>query len=634
LCDEIVLDAFSETEVAEFLASCDGNLSTDEAFIHALHDRSDGVPLFVASIVRQILAARLHDADQDVLALVRSTVPENLAGIVEHHVSQLDEGRRQLLCAAAVHGMTFRVDVVAEALDRDAVSIEPICEALAREQLWLTVSRPRDGRDSPLWQYAFSHGLFRQVLYDYIPPLTRARLHRQLGAALERGRERGVQVAPAELAMHFESGGDATRAVHYLTEAAEAALKGLSPAECMSLTGRGLALLAQVKADPDRDDAEIALQTLRGLAAIQVAGFGDETRDAFARAFTLLGGRTGHVMRGRVMNGLATVLCLRAEYAEALEIGAQAKTYLAGSDDPLLRLTAVTIDGQVNMLQGRPAIARQRLEEELPWLGAMDAESLTGLALAPQVTLPAMLGLQLLHLGLVEQGRTQLLEARGRAGRLGQPMAQMVAAWYEALFELRLGNVERVAALAAELRVLAEEFALASGRTAWRWFHGWAMARTGSPLEGFRWIREAHEENLRLGMLAGASENLGYAAEALLHAGDLIGAQAQIDEAMAVVDRYGERIYLPQLLLTEAAIARAGHRPAVADETIRRAIAESRAQGGRWLELISSVALVESGGASQGDRDALAAIVVQLPETGATSAGRRARELLAVTVRD
>jgi hypothetical protein len=160
------------------------------------------------------------------------------------------------------------------------------------------------------------------------------------------------------------------------------------------------------------------------------------------------------------------------------------------------------------------------------------------------------------------------------------------------------------------------------------------LAHTGSPLEGFRWIREAHEENLRLGMLAGASENLGYAAEALLRADDLLGAQAQIDEAMAVVDRYGERIYLPQLFLTQAAIARAGNRHAVADENIRRAIAESRAQGARWLELVASVELAESGGASQRDRDALADIVAQVPETGATNAGRRARALIAVASRN
>lgn len=58
-------------------------------------------------------------------------------------------------------------------------------------------------------------------------------------------------------------------------------------------------------------------------------------------------------------------------------------------------------------------------------------------------------------------------------------------------------------------------------------------------------------------MRAGASEVLGYAAEALLLAGDVDGAQAQLREALQIADELGEGVYLPQLLLLQAAIARA-----------------------------------------------------------------------------
>ena len=104
-------------------------------------------------------------------------------------------------------------------------------------------------------------------------------------------------------------------------------------------------------------------------------------------------------------------------------------------------------------------------------------------------------------------------------------MARMVAIWFDAMFEVRLGNAARVASLADEMRALVDEFALAQGRTASRWFRGWANARMGEPREGYRRIREGYEENTRLGMLAGASETLGYAAEALMLAVDWDAAQ-------------------------------------------------------------------------------------------------------------
>ena len=51
LCEEIVLDPFSESEVADYVAERSPAIATDEAFVRALHERTDGVPLFVASVM-------------------------------------------------------------------------------------------------------------------------------------------------------------------------------------------------------------------------------------------------------------------------------------------------------------------------------------------------------------------------------------------------------------------------------------------------------------------------------------------------------------------------------------------------------------------------------------------------------
>jgi len=207
-------------------------------------------------------------------------------------------------------------------------------------------------------------------------------------------------------------------------------------------------------------------------------------------------------------------------------------------------------------------------------------------------------------------------------------MARMVAIWFDAMFEVRLGNAERVASLADEMQALVEEFALAQGRVACRWFHGWADARMGEPREGYRRIREAYEENTQLGMLAGASETLGYAAEALALAGDWDAAQHQLEEALQIASAHGECVYLPQLFLIEAAIARGRGQSAVVDAAVRRAVAEARAQEAPWLELLALVELCESDDATAEERQALAALVAQLPEAIGTTTLTKARALL------
>jgi hypothetical protein len=147
-------------------------------------------------------------------------------------------------------------------------------------------------------------------------------------------------------------------------------------------------------------------------------------------------------------------------------------------------------------------------------------------------------------------------------------------------------------------------------------------------MEGYRRIREAYEDNTRIGMLAGGSETLGYAAEALLLAGDHDAARRELDEALQLARARGERVYLSQLFLIEAAIARGCGQSAAALASVRRAVEEARAQQAPWLELNALIELGEGGGAKAEDRRALAARVEHLPEIVGTAAFARARALL------
>ncbi|HEU5284766.1 MAG TPA: AAA family ATPase, partial [Burkholderiales bacterium] len=208
LCEEIMLDPFSETEVADYVAQRAPLLAGDYAFVRTLHERTDGVPLFVASIVSEVAARSAQDGDGEAAAvrLVGAAVPENLAAIIDHYVARLDNEQRALLSAAAVCGIEFRVTTVSNALEREGGSVGMMCEELTREQLWLNAPRAGDGHEALERPYAFRHALFRQVLYERTAPAARAQIHRKVGAALERERAAGVPVAAVELAMHFERG--------------------------------------------------------------------------------------------------------------------------------------------------------------------------------------------------------------------------------------------------------------------------------------------------------------------------------------------------------------------------------------------------------------------------------------------
>jgi DNA-binding winged helix-turn-helix (wHTH) protein len=631
LCEEVVLDEFSEQEVADYVAQRVPSVAGDEAFARALHERTDGLPLFVAYVMDEIAARTAHgavDAPASVL-LGNTAMPENLAAVIDRYIDRLGPEEHALLSAAAVCGVEFRARTVAYSLDRDAAAVDEKCGQLAHEQLWLVAPRAEGEGDATDLPYSFRHALVRQVLYDRTAPLARAELHLKVGRALERERAAGVPVAPVELATHFERGREPMSALRYYAEAAEAALLHLSPAECMALSERGLSLLDQAPAGIDRHALEITLAKLKGESAAHLSGVASsEAKSAYQRAYSRLGDVPQHPERGLVLHGLGFLLCMRAEYDEALALAGRAEALAAATNDPVLMPCVCTVQAQVHTLQGRPRAAREWAERGLAAIAALDAPPEHSFSTDPQVTLLGLLAIQLLELGLVETACARMQEARDHARRLGRPIVQLAAIWYNALFEVRRGDSGRVAALADEMHALVDKFALVQGRTACRWFRGWADARMGEPRDGYRRIRDAYEENARLGMLAGASEKRAYAVEALVLAGDWDAARHELEAVFRLADTLGERVYLPQLYLLEAAVARGRGEPAVARDAVRRAAQEARAREAPWLELIALLELCEHDGATTEDRHALAALVDQLPEATNTTAVKRARTLL------
>ena len=630
LCEEIALDPFSESEVAGYVAERSPAIATDETFIRALHERTNGLPLFVASVMTEVMICATPAGDDAATApqLAKIAVPENLAAIIDHYIAKLTGDQRMVLSAAAVCGIEFRIDTISGALERDAIWVGQICDELVREQLWLAARHSEVSRNSAAVPYSFRHALFRQVLYERTNPSVRSQLHRKVGATLERERAAGAQVAAAELAMHFELGREPMTALRYYAEAAEGALAHLSPAECIGLTERALTLLEQTPEGSDRNALEITLATLRGVSATHVHGISPEAKSAFQRAYSLLADIPDHPMRGQLLHGFGFVLSLQADYAGALAVAERAEALSSATNDPVLVLTTCIVRGEVDWLQGRPRAAGTWIERGLAAAEPLELAPVEIFAFDPQVTLLGLLGIRLLNSGLVEQARARLDRANARARLLGWPNTRLVALWFDALFEVRLGNAERVAALADEMHALVDESEVAQGRIAYRWFRGWADARMGRPRDGYRRIREAYEDNTRLGMLAGGSEVLGYAAEALVLDGDWDGAQRELEDALRAANALGERVYLPQLFVMQAAIARARDDRTGADAAIRQAIAEARTQEAPWLELMALIELCDQHSATAKDRRALSALVDQLPEAHDTAAVARARALL------
>jgi len=183
LCDEIVLDSFSEVELAEFLTDRVPALAADEAFVRALHRHTDGLPLFVADAVDELVARGATEPAKATPCLhAACPIPEGLAGLVERYLEQLRPDQRLVLETATVCGSEFSTEAVAHLIGADVASVAQACWELARSQRWLRdtpAARPGAPHEA---RFAFRHGLYREVLYKRFGRLARAECHRRLEA--------------------------------------------------------------------------------------------------------------------------------------------------------------------------------------------------------------------------------------------------------------------------------------------------------------------------------------------------------------------------------------------------------------------------------------------------------------------
>jgi hypothetical protein len=463
--------------------------------------------------------------------------------------------------------------------------------------------------------------------------VARARTHRRVALSLVRAEAAGGAVSAAEVATQFELGQDPDAALPYCAAAAGRALQHFAPADALRLTDRGLALARRCGSGAAVQELLATLHTLRGASAALVLGVSaDETLHSFERAQGAMADGPQHPLRSMALHGLGLGQFVRDGPRRARELAERSLAQALRRNDPVLVVTACDLLGQMLKLEGPPREAIAVLEQGIEAAAGLDEQTLqSAFVLDPLVNMRAALAIPLLLDGCDQRARTESDLALARARALKQPMAQMIAIWMAMRCVIRRGARQQVAERAAQLQRITDEGALASSEGPSQWFAGLVLAWSGMPAEGHARIDHAYRHSAQVGMHYGASEVLGYAAEALILAGEWARAATQVEAALQLGARLHDHSYLPQLLLLQRRIALAQGAWEIADQAAQRALLEARRQRSPWLEMTVLIDVCEGPHASAVDIEALRAVFANLPETSSAPLANRARTLLSIT---
>jgi AAA ATPase domain len=184
-----------------------------QARVAAVHERTEGNPLFVREAVRLLATeAALEWPGRAV------PIPGTIRAVIGRRLAPLSADAVQVLSAAAVVGREFDLSLVGPASDLPA---ERVLGGLSEAVALGIAEEPGTGG------YRFSHALIGEVLYERLPIPARMQLHQRVGEAIERQYGTGTGAHLAELARHFAeaaAAGEATKALAYARRAGDRAM--------------------------------------------------------------------------------------------------------------------------------------------------------------------------------------------------------------------------------------------------------------------------------------------------------------------------------------------------------------------------------------------------------------------------
>ncbi len=388
------LSGLDADEVRHFVAIATGVVPS-ATLVHALHQQTEGNPLFLREVVRFLHQQGHFDSTAPDRGTTAMRIPEGVREVIGRRLNLLSAECNTVLRVASVIGREFAIDVLLRAdAEHDGDAISAAIDEAQGAHIVEEITPQR---------YQFTHALIRMTLYDELRAGQRRQLHRAVGEALEALHRRDPTPVLRDLAHHFHAaalGGDVTRAIDYAIRAGRQANTALAFEEAIVCFQSALDMLEQDQTAPRSlqatllfelgesrrklNDFATAQATLREAAALARAeGMADLLTD-IALSYELAEWRRGYSGESTVADLLEEARGLLPEgistrRVRVTSVLARARLY-TGALDEARRLAREAVRmarsfGEFALVDASPSILT-----DFTW-GPEDSEELRGYAL-------------------------------------------------------------------------------------------------------------------------------------------------------------------------------------------------------------------------------------------------------------
>lgn len=584
---ELPLHELSGAAVLAYLNARFAGAAVPEGLAAALHQHTDGHPLFLRAVVDHLVARGwiLDTAPGWSFAALPPDpafgVPDDARDMIGLQIDSLAPADRRLLEAVGVAGRDAGVPLLATVLDRDQDEVEESCETLARGERFL-----RAAGDAAAPRYAFVHELYRQAVYRDTPAARRLRLHRSIAAALEAqlGARAGEQAAA--LAHHCEHGGEPERALTHLCTAAGRARQRGAPREAASHLEHALTLLPRLPAAEARRRRELEVRVAQAQVEIERSGPASAALLEVCERALELCDSADDALRFGILSALCHVRAMRGDPA-TLNPTTKALDDLADRVGPTQRLLADSILCRIATYRARHAEARRFAARVLATPAGMPAAD--GFGADPVIAARNHDAASAWMLGDLATPRA-VARILDESAATTPPFSRTLSGFFTCLLGFFARDPALILARCGAVLALAEEHGFLHWVPMVNALRGWAQVETGAPNDGLATLREAHAAHVASGAMMFSTLIAAFLGEAQGRIGDFDGGLANLDEALRVAPSL-DPLWLTDLWRVRGELQLAAGRAADGEAALQRAVAVAGEQTARMPGLRASLVL-------------------------------------------
>jgi DNA-binding winged helix-turn-helix (wHTH) protein/class 3 adenylate cyclase/predicted ATPase len=598
--------------------------------VFAIAERTDGVPLFVEELTKSVLERGLLREENDRYVLDRPleplAIPATLHASLLARLDRLGSARHVAQIGAAI-GRQFSYPVLHAVSRLPEDELRAALARLVASELVFQRGTPPDA------VYSFKHALVQDAAHGSLLRDARRQLHAQIAEALEAHSPEIIESHPELLAQHYAEAGLVEKAVAFWGKAGHRSVTRSAMAEAAAQFQKGLDQLALLRDIPERRQKELEFSSALGAVLNVVKGSAaPETGQAYARARELWEELDSPVEFIQVPCGQSRYYAHRGELDVALRLDQDLLLLSRRRNNSAGLVMGHYSSGRNLMWVGSFASSRSHLETVLALYDPNSHHSLvrqTGVH--PQLAAQAALGVVLFCLGFPEQALAQTNKAITEARRLPHPPSLAMSLGIDALLLSILGDDAALEQRADGLVAVATDQGFPFYRATGAIFRGWVKAKSADVTEGLSLLRAGSSAYCATGAMAWMPLYIALLAGACEIAGQIEEGAAQLDQALQLVERTGERWFAAELDRQRGRLLlRQGH-PEAAEELYRKALGIARDQEARLWELRAAASLARlwrDQGRRAAGRDLLAPVYGWFTEGFATSDLKEAKGLL------